>query len=143
LVVPDLKKGGLVASIDELVGDLCFDNLFEVDFRHSKTCDIEVMTQTKKITLFRIVQEQMKNIVKYSKAKKVLIALNIDKDRVRLEIKDDGEGFDPKGTRRGIGLSNIYERTRLYNGKAMLTTAPGKGCSIIVSIPFEDRDLSH
>ncbi len=40
LVVQDLKKGGLVARINDLAGDLRFDNLFEAGFTHSKTCDI-------------------------------------------------------------------------------------------------------
>ncbi len=146
MVMPNLKEEGLVASIEELVADLRFVNLFYISFVCSKSCDIELISQSKKITLFRIVQEQTKNIVKYSKAKNVEISLHFCNDQVRLEISDDGLGFDPKTTRRGLGLSNIYERTRLYNGKVLLTTAPGKGCSIIVNIPLEVREtflLNH
>jgi signal transduction histidine kinase len=53
-----------------------------------------------------------------------------------LEISDDGVGFDPEKIRRGLGLSNIYERARLYNGKVRLRAAPGKGCSLVVTIPL-------
>lgn len=141
MVTPDLKKGGLVASIDGLADDLRFGDLFEVSFTHSRTCDIEEMSQGKKIALFRIAQEQVRNIVKYSEAQKVGIALDIDNDRVRLEISDDGKGFDARHTRQGLGLSNIHERTLLYNGKMVLATAPGKGCSIIVNIPLEGREI--
>jgi PAS domain S-box-containing protein len=136
LVLPDLKKGGLVASIDDLVLDLRVGDLFEVEFTHSPTGQLEQMSQSKKVTLFRIVQEQTKNIIKYSKAKLVKIDLHLDIDRVRLEISDDGQGFDPANTRKGLGLSNIFERSRLYDGNAILGTAPGKGCRIIVNIPF-------
>jgi len=136
LVLPDLKKGGLVASIDDLVLDLRVGDLFEVEFTHSPAGQLEQMSQSKKVTLFRIIQEQTKNIIKYSKAKKVKIALHLDIDRVRLEIRDDGQGFDSANTRKGLGLSNIFERSRLYDGNAILSTAPGKGCCIIVNIPF-------
>jgi signal transduction histidine kinase len=44
----------------------------------------------------------------------------------RLSFADDGIGFDPNITRRGIGLSNIYERVRLYNGDVQVITAPGR-----------------
>ena len=136
MVLPDLKKGGLVASIDDLALDLRVGNLFEVEFSHSPTGQLEQMSQSKKVTLFRIVQEQTKNIIKYSHAKRVKIGLDLDIDRVRLEITDDGQGFDAANTRRGLGLSNIFERSRLYDGNAILSTAPGKGCCIIVNIPF-------
>ncbi|MDP4247309.1 MAG: ATP-binding protein, partial [Bacteroidota bacterium] len=75
------------------------------------------------------------NIIKYSKAKNVVIDLHCDEVQLRMEIADDGRGFDPKATRRGLGLSNIYERTSLYNGNVILDAAPGKGCTLIVNIP--------
>ncbi len=137
MVLPDLKKGGLVASIDDLVNDLRFCKQFEVNFSHCAIPDLEEMNQSKKITLFRIIQEQTKNILKYSLAKTVGISLHIHNNWVRLEIKDDGVGFDPEKIRRGLGLSNIYERTRLYDGKVRLNAAPGNGCCIIVTIPLE------
>jgi len=142
MVMPDLMGGGLVESIEALVEDLRCVNLFNIWFDHSKLCDIEGISQNKRITLFGIVQEQTRNIVKYSEAKEVEISLHCCSDQVRLMIKDDGNGFDPQNTQRGPGLSNIYERTRLYGGKVVLTTAPGKGCSVIVNIPIEPHDIS-
>jgi signal transduction histidine kinase len=107
MVLPDLKKGGMVASIEDLVNDLRFGDLFEVEFTHSEVCVLEEMGQNKKVTLFRIIQEQTRNIIKYSKAKRVKIALNRDVDQIRLEIKDDGVGFDPENTHRGLIIVNI------------------------------------
>ncbi|HMH22841.1 MAG TPA: PAS domain-containing protein [Puia sp.] len=141
MVVPTFKDCKLVANIHDLVEDLRFVNIFDIHFSHSKACQLELMSQSTKITLFRIIQEQTRNIVKYSKAKHVVIALHVHEDRIRLEIKDDGQGFDPKATRRGLGLSNIYERTRLSNGMVMLNTAPGKGCSIIINIPYGSHPM--
>jgi PAS domain S-box-containing protein len=136
MVLPDLRKGGLVASIDDLVEDLRFSSLFDVSFSHCLTSDLEDMGQSKKVTLFRIVQEQTKNILKHSEAKMVQIGLHMRNDWVRLEVRDDGVGFDPEKIRRGLGLSNIFERARLYDGKVRLRAAPGKGCSVVVTIPI-------
>jgi PAS domain S-box-containing protein len=136
MVLPDLKKGGLVASIEDLVRDLRYGNLFEVEFTHSEVSVLEEMGQSKKVTLFRVIQEQTKNIIKYSKAKKVKIALSTSVGQIRLEIQDDGIGFDPENTHRGLGLANIFERSRLYEGTATLGTSPGNGCCVIVNIPF-------
>lgn len=137
MVMPDFKEDGLVGSIQHLVDDLRYTKLFNIEFTHNDKWGIELLDPNKKITLFRIVQEQSKNIIRYSKAKNISISLHCSDDQVRLLIRDDGKGFDATTTRRGLGLSNIYERTRLYNGKVRLNTAPGKGCALIVNIPLE------
>jgi signal transduction histidine kinase len=89
----------------------------------------------KKVALFRIIQEQFKNILKHSKASHIDIYLQCKDKDVQLTIRDNGIGFDPRQTQRGIGLSNIYERTRFYNGHVDIETSPGKGCTVALSMP--------
>ncbi len=134
LVVPQLKGNGLVDSIRTLIDDIHLANVISVKFTHDN--DIDLLSPGKKITLFRIVQEQMKNILKYSQAKQVEIYLQCRDNNAELSIKDNGVGFDPKQTQRGIGLSNIYERTRFYDGSVDIRTAPGQGCTVTVCIPL-------
>ena len=137
MVGPNLKETGLLTSIHMLVEDIRRVNPFKITFDHGEPQSFESLGQQKKMTLLRIVQEQIKNIVRYSNASDVQISLHCYPDQVRLHISDDGIGFDAKNTPRGLGLSNIYERTRLYNGKAILHTSPGMGCSLIVNIPLD------
>jgi PAS domain S-box-containing protein len=134
MVTPQLKENGLVTSIKTLVTDLKTAGALHVLFHY---CDeVEKLSSGKKVTFFRIVQEQVSNILKYSKAKNLTIDLRaIEQDAV-LIIRDDGVGFDPEQTRRGIGLSNIYERTRFYDGTVLLKTSPGNGCQVTVTIPL-------
>lgn len=134
MVTPQLKEDGLVTSITTLVEDLQAAHIMNVLFHHQD--DVELLSSGKKVTLFRIVQEQVKNTIKYSKAKNLVIDLRMNAENVQLIIEDDGVGFDPNQTRRGIGLSNIYERTRFYNGAVKIKTQPGKGCRMIVRIPL-------
>ena len=134
MVTPQLKENGLIASVKTLVNDLKATNTMNVFFYHQD--EIEVLSSGKKVTLFRIVQEQVKNTIKHSKAKNLTIHLDSIDDNVQLIIEDDGVGFDTKQIRKGIGLSNIYDRTRFYNGKLQIKASPGQGCKMIVEIPF-------
>ena len=134
MVTPQLKENGLIASINTLVDDLRATKAMNVLFYHQD--DIEMISVGKKVAIFRIVQEQVKNTLKYSRAKNMNITLQMKKDNVQLMVEDDGVGFDPKQTRRGIGLSNIYERTRFYNGAVKIKTSLGQGCKMVIDIPI-------
>ena len=131
------KEKGLIPGINELVADLLFLGLFEIEFNHEDDYKVESIRQDKKKTLFRIVQELLKNIIKYSHAKKISIRLSARQDLLCLLIQDDGTGFDMLQTEKGIGLSNIRERCRLHNGSVEFQTAPGKGCLVTIKIPLD------
>ena len=135
LVVPEINERGLIDNIKRLIDDVHLSTAIKVKFTHDMENDL--LTPGKKITIFRIVQEQMKNILKYSKAKEVDIFLQCKGDDLQLIIKDDGIGFDPKQTSRGIGLSNIHDRTRFYNGTVDIQTATGQGCTLVITIPCQ------
>jgi PAS domain S-box-containing protein len=132
LVVPQLKEQGLADSIQSLIDDIHLAHPIRIKFTHDLESDL--LSSGKRTTLFRIVQEQLKNILKHSKAKKAEITLQTMQDDVRLIIKDNGVGFDSTKTHQGIGLSNIYERVSFYNGSVTIDTAPGKGCSVTVTL---------
>lgn len=136
LVAPQLKEEKLSNSIGLLVQDIEMAHDMEINFEHDAAC--EVLSQGKKVMLFRIVQEQLKNIIKHSAATRTSIHLQRQNGFAELRISDNGKGFDPRQTHRGIGLSNIYERTKFYNGTVEVEAAPGKGCTISVSIPVEE-----
>jgi len=132
LVIPQFKEQGLVESIRTLIDDIQFAHPIRVKFTHD--LDTDLLSSGKKVTLFRIVQEQMKNIIKHSQAKNAEILLQSKNNDVQLIIRDNGVGFDSKQARRGIGFSNIYERMSFYNGKVDIQTAPGKGCTVSASL---------
>ncbi|HVZ57141.1 MAG TPA: PAS domain S-box protein [Chitinophagaceae bacterium] len=135
MAAPQLKGNGLIDSLQALVDDIHFSNAIHIAFSHH--CDARQLSSGKTITLFRIVQEQLKNILKYSQATEAAIRLDCQDDQVCLVIEDNGQGFDAQQTRRGIGLSNIYERARFYHGTVELDTAPGRGCRLTVRMPVQ------
>jgi PAS domain S-box-containing protein len=133
LVAPELKEKGLLESINRLIEDIRLTTSIQVKFIHDQ--ENELISRSKKITLFRIVQEQLKNILKYSQASHVDIVLQCKNSNLQLLIKDNGVGFDMKQIRRGIGISNIHDRVKFYNGTMKIESEPGKGCSLEVFIP--------
>lgn len=134
LVVPQLNQEGLVASINGLVEDIHMTTPIKIKFTHDHENDL--LTPGKKVTLFRVVQEQLKNILKHSRANHVDIYLQCKGNETHLIIRDNGIGFDSRQTHRGIGLANIFERTRFYNGTADIHTSPGDGCTLEIRIPI-------
>ena len=136
LVNPHFNEIGLVGHITRLVDDFRHAASYHIQFTHDNRSDIELLEKDRKLALFRILQEQLKNIIRHSRASEVRISLHCLESLVRLSIADDGQGFDAKMTPQGLGLSHIYERARLYQGKVTLETAPGHGCLLTVELPI-------
>lgn len=89
-----------------------------------------------KLMLYRIVQEQLNNIVKHARAQNATVHLEQSGNRVLLTITDDGAGTDlAMDSGQGMGLRNIRNRVELYQGKIYMDTAPGKG--FVLNVEFE------
>lgn len=102
------------------------------------TEELELIDNNIKLALYRIIQEQVSNIMKHSKAKNVSIILGINESCYTLMIEDDGIGFDAEKRSTGIGLNNIESRCALFGGAMNLITSPGEGCVIKVQIPVKN-----
>ena len=89
----------------------------------------------KQVAIYRIVEEQLNNIIKHSHARQVNIQLVKENCQLHLFIEDNGRGFDPETKRRGIGLSNIQSRTEMLHGQLEIISNPGKGCKLRIIFP--------
>lgn len=101
---------------------------FRLDIHHfnEKSLDNE-----KKLMIYRIVQEQINNIIKYASADQVDICINNSSgNKVEIRVTDNGVGFDPSAIKTGIGLRNIQSRLQVYNGNLEIIAAHGEGCSV-------------
>lgn len=87
--------------------------------------------------LFRIAQEALNNISKHAGASAVTVGLERSAGQIRLQIRDDGKGFDLKAGVRptAVGLVGIRERVAALGGKLGVVSAPGKGTELTVSLP--------
>lgn len=94
-----------------------------------------------KINFYRIIQEAIQNINKYSKAKNVKIAFDLIEDNVCLTIEDDGVGFDADSkSAAGIGLKNMKSRVSKLNGNFDIKSAVNKGTKISIFVPLEPEN---
>ena len=134
LVPPGLGEVGLVESVKDLCDSIKTAQIFAIRFYH-KNFQESRLPEKLKLMLFRIIQEQMNNIIKYAEATSILIRLITDSDQIMLVVSDNGKGFDPLTTKRGLGFNNMISRADLFDGKVEIRSAPEQGCSIIVTIP--------
>ena len=104
-------------------------------------CIVNKLNARQQIALYRIVQEQMNNIIKHAEATSVELVLQEVENSICLDILDNGKGFDMEMKRAGIGLSNMQSRAELLNGKLKIRSEPERGCSLNVMLPMETENL--
>jgi len=91
------------------------------------------------LALYRITQELINNVLKHSEAKKVTLQIGRREDLIILMIEDDGKGFELLDYQEGYGLKNLSSRTALLQGKMIIDSAPGKGTSVLIEIPYHSN----
>jgi signal transduction histidine kinase len=131
LITPSLNDLGLVQSIQELIRSIQMVKKMKIRLAISGL-DESALLPEQKINVYRIIQEQLNNILKHAQASSVIIELTREEEQIRLLLADDGKGFDPRMRRNGVGISNIISRAELYNGRVEIDSAPGKGCRLEV-----------
>ncbi|MFQ5341221.1 MAG: GAF domain-containing protein [Anaerolineae bacterium] len=141
-----LDQMGLVAAVRQQVRQLQQQFDVEVSFRadgfdqHGHDEASRLPSQVE-ITLYRIVQEALNNVMKHSNADQVAVALFNRGDRVVATIADNGLGFDADAVlqstkQRGLGLLGMQERTMLLDGKLVIDSAPDEGTTVCVEVPL-------
>lgn len=135
LVVSQKIDSPLLHLITDLITRIRKLKLFKISFKHSGEPAFSKIGPRQKLMIFRILQEQMNNIIKHSKATHVCVQLICGDDNAILEVSDDGIGFDTEKINMGTGMSNIFARINQFHGAMEIKSSPGKGCSLKVTFP--------
>jgi signal transduction histidine kinase len=90
------------------------------------------------LSLYRIAQETMHNIITHSQARNVQVELGADDRQISLRIIDDGVGFDPSHAGAGLGLESMRQRVRAVGGRIDISSSPNSGTRIEVHVPFRE-----
>ncbi|UZR96495.1 tetratricopeptide repeat-containing sensor histidine kinase [Chondrinema litorale] len=129
-----LYKFGLVPALESLADNIRSSNSLQIEiFEFGVKRRLE---STLELTLYRIVQELLANILKHAKAREVSIQITKRATALSLIVEDDGVGFDPQLAANGIGLKNIEARLVEHKGKLSIDSGLGSGTSIIIEIPL-------
>ena len=131
-----LNNLGLEESINALIERINTFARINIHFAFRPADDALPVTPALSISLLRIVQEHLNNIIKHSGATETSIMLDLSGQTADLEIIDNGKGFGLRDTKRGLGINNIYNRTEFHSGKAYINTSPGEGCTLSICIPL-------
>jgi signal transduction histidine kinase len=130
---PTLGTRSLIDTINGLIETVGFSTNLVFEFDHAGYNVPLIMSQ--RLALYRILQEQLNNIIKHSGATRVRITLTQKNEQVLLTVRDNGKGFDSKTRSNGMGLNNITSRVKVFGGTVDIESAPQKGCLIRVMFP--------
>ncbi|CCN45481.1 putative Signal transduction histidine kinase [Vibrio nigripulchritudo MADA3029] len=141
---PQLDDLGLVAGIEAFINDLRERSQLELIFEH----DIEGVDLLPEVetTLYRVMQEALHNVEKHANAQGVDVVMQREGKQLILTVSDDGKGISTKALKNGkkvkatfehMGLQNMKERIQAIGGSFNVTSTPGEGTEVRVSLNME------
>jgi len=130
-----VEQLGLVSAIQEFCNDIGSAHNLHVDFIEQGIP--RTLSPSISLALYRIVQESVQNIVKHSGASNGRVTLIGENGEIRLEISDDGQGFDPldASQKSSLGLVSMRERVRLLKGSIKIDSSKDTGTRIEAAVP--------
>jgi PAS domain S-box-containing protein len=137
---PVLDDLGIAVALEWQAAE--FEKLTQIKCEFSSNPKDIVLDPDRSTAVFRIFQETLTNVVRHSDASKVKAVLVKEADRIVLTIKDDGKGIGKKqiADPKAFGLIGMRERARFWGGEVRVSGAPGKGTSVMVSIPLANQE---
>jgi PAS domain S-box-containing protein len=145
-----LDDFGLATAVRQRVEELRSDG-WEIGYEETLG-GVRLPTEVE-ITLYRVTQEALNNVQKHARTTAACVALTHRGRKVRLEVWDEGRGFDPsavsgeEGPVQRVGLSSMRERVALLGGELEIRSKPGAGTSLVAEVPlpatFEGRGTDH
>lgn len=96
--------------------------------------DMQQLPPDFQLSVFRIIQELIQNVIKHAKAKNVLLQLGLWENLFSLTVEDDGIGFNtsPQEPRTGLGLVNVSKRVKALHGELNVDSIPGSGTTVYI-----------
>jgi signal transduction histidine kinase len=137
-----LERFGLARTLREMIEKVA--GTTPIRFRVAIDDLDGAFSKETEISIYRIVQEAINNIVKHSQASEATIEVTRDLKRVVIKISDSGKGFVTEArlaaASRGFGLVGIEERVRMLNGNLAIHSAPGQGTRLEIALPVVERE---
>ena len=135
-----LSHSLIAPSLDQLELQQALEKIIDITIKttqikiHSNITQLDesLMSNKMRLAIYRIVQEQFNNILKYAKATNIYITMTHTNGELLLVISDDGIGFDLEVSSEGVGLFNIKTRASLFNGEVNIKSTIGKGTELSI-----------
>lgn len=135
-----LETGDLCAALEGILKQVTADTTLRATF--TTRGEPRVAARLTEENLLRIQQEMLTNSLKHSGATTITVTLSFEERGLRLDMRDDGRGFDPATKHDGLGLLGIRERVRQLGGALSIDTRVGHGTRMSVVLPYEPQPSS-
>jgi signal transduction histidine kinase len=128
-----LIRLGLITAIKELADNVNASGKIKIEFSSDIT---QPLSKSLDITIYRIVQEVLNNMIRHSKANLIILNISRNNDALTIRIKDNGIGFDTQQLKhsKGIGWKNIFSRVSMLNGTIELDSKPAQGTLVFIKL---------
>jgi len=126
----DLTEREFLEAIENLIS--LFKRRYNLTISFSVIGDTDFINNKVQLTLYRVLQESLNNIVKHAQAEKIEISLEISEDKIQLYIQDNGKGFNLQEVDKdkSFGLEGMKERIKYINGSLAIESTLGEGTKI-------------
>ncbi|MBL4715654.1 MAG: sensor histidine kinase [Bacteroidia bacterium] len=134
-----LVELGLIHALEEQFDKVSAAGEFKINFKITGFKDR--LAETVEVVLYRVIQEIFNNILKHADATKVNVLMVKKKSEIKIDVIDNGNGFDmsKNKTKNGIGLSNIESRVGYLNGTVEFESRKNEGTRVLVQIPIKEN----
>ena len=132
-----LRDISLEAAVEEVIQNINATGMLDIVYHKQNEPLKDKLKPETQLAILRIIQEQCNNILKHSNASEAIISLKSNGTHLQLEVQDNGKGFDPASTKRGLGLNNMFNRVEYYEGTIEIISKQEQGCKLLIKIPFD------
>ncbi len=142
---PVLEERGLIPALRETLARFGIEHGVVTEFGGNLTRPLPEDLET---LAYRVVQEALSNAGKHADAERISVSVESDASQLRVEVEDNGRGFDSGRTREflrmgRVGLASMRERVELASGTFVVRSTPGRGTTIMATLPVEEAAPSR
>lgn len=136
LVSVKMNSHSFTYIVQKFLDEMLVGNKIKINLNLYPETKLDLLSSEIKIELYRIIQELMSNVIKYSKADVVDLQITRGDEYLSLMFEDNGIGFDTTIATNGIGLKNIHSRIKALNGTCSIESALGQWSLVNIEIPL-------
>jgi signal transduction histidine kinase len=131
---------GLIPALNWNAREVSRRNDIKVTVDADDSCNL--LPDVYRTCIYRVVQETLRNVARHAQASRAKVAVRLEPSQIRVEVEDDGCGFDASCS-KGMGLLGIEERARHLGGVCQFDSAPGRGTRISILLPRGERGTAR
>jgi signal transduction histidine kinase len=133
-----IRNNGWTSAVRKLLNDLQKSGKYKTFISIEE--ELPALGSEKPIILFRMIQEIVNNIIRHAGADTIHLDAKKENNKIEIDIKDNGKGFNAAENSPGIGLQNLKNRSKMINAGLSINSEPGRGTRVTISIKTDNNE---